>query len=295
LITYRHAAREQAIFDEWERAKVDITAGMSASSETWDHYIQALNILFLLIESELHQHGRNSQIFWIEPVVRTEVVRVRCDESGDCIATSHYGPRGEMAHIRSPGAAAVGMLADGNYYQEVLDAFLATEVAFARAHASTDLWAFLDIYSSAWTLFQLGHLDAALMLAWSLIERDLVRQIQDLLAVTTPGTLKVQRPGTTTSVAMGAKEERKHRDSIAAGKSPMAGVLLGILTGNGVSPSPDLIAAKSARDRLAHAGAAPSTGEARSGLMVGREICQRVFGLALAARLHENPHLGLTP
>jgi len=50
---------------------------MEASGSAYRQYIPALNILFTLVKSELHSHGRNTQLYWSQPIGRTDMVRVK--------------------------------------------------------------------------------------------------------------------------------------------------------------------------------------------------------------------------
>ncbi len=295
LIAYREDALEQAISADWERAKVDITAGMPASSAAWERYISALGIMFLLVESELHLHGRGNQIYWVEPVGRSSTYRPGYASDGSLARNGYYGPITEMGLVREVGAKAIGARIDGTYQPDVVGAFNDAMPMLARAFADPPLWAFLDVHSNAWTTYKLGHFDASVMMAWSLIERDLVRRAQAIATATPVGGLMRHRPHDHGPNPMPANQENALRATLAAGESPMAGRLLGLLRGHGEAINNDLLAAKDARDRLAHGGASATPAEAVAGLRAVAAIAADHFGVQLNPSLHPNAHLGLTP
>ncbi len=84
LFLYRDNALENAIIDAAEEDKnhPDPMMGgfdeiMKVSGQAYRHYIPALNIMFMLVESELHSHGRNTTLYWAQPIGRTDMVRVK--------------------------------------------------------------------------------------------------------------------------------------------------------------------------------------------------------------------------
>ncbi len=88
LFLYRDNHIEDSILEaaEKEKSSRDSMAGsidtsMSASSTAYRHYIPALNILFMLVESELHSNGRNITLYWAQPMGRTDMVRVKNAQS----------------------------------------------------------------------------------------------------------------------------------------------------------------------------------------------------------------------
>jgi hypothetical protein len=297
LLTYRHKAREEQIAAEWELAKADITQGMPASGRAWPFYVGALNIVFVLLESELHNtaQNRNHTIYWREPVARTDVVRVRYDDAGVFLGHGFYGPQTEMAIVRFHGPRSVGARVDGTYYPDLVGAFQDAMQIFDAAHADSALWSFLEVYASAWTLHAIEQTDAAVMLAWSLIERDMVQRLAALLPTIPVGNVLTQWPGSANPpTALNPGAEADLRAKITAGESPMAGRMIGALTGNGQVVDAETMTIKQARDRLAHGGARASFGESKAGLVAANSIAQRAFGIRLSPHLMPNPHLGLT-
>lgn len=297
LLAYRHDRHEDAIEKNWEAVKDDITVAFHASTVAWNHYISALNILFLLLESGMHIGGRNHYLYWVEPVGRTRVVRVRYDPSGVAQSETSFGPVTEMNLVRLEGPASVGARVDGRFNPDPIAAFQSAMPIFHRAHAEAELWAFLDVFASAWTLRALGQFDSALALAWFLVERDLVQRVGALLAQLRVGvdTVMTVEGAAGTPRGLSPKEERGLRAKMAQGESPMAGKLLGVLAGHGQVADQDTTMAKAARDRLAHGGSRVSSREAEAALRACLQIASRVFQVKLAPRLNENPELGLTP
>ena len=293
LLAYRHFAHEEKIKEGWEQAKDDITIGLPASAEAWPFYVSALNILFMLLESELHSGGRNSYIYWIPIVTRTDIVRVRYDDQGKAFSTTWHGPETEMGLQRYGGATAVGARIDGHFHGEILDAFEASMSHLEAAHSDEELWAFLSSYSASWSSLHNGLRVAALADIWVLVERRLVELMAGLLASVPSGVLSRDSSGTVKPLS--AKAEKHLRAQIARGESPMAGRMIGVLEGHGVSLWPELPTVKAARDRLAHGAAPPTFSEVRDGLLLGRSIGRERFGLEIRAKLEGNPHLGLTP
>ena len=137
LITYRHHGHEEAISQNWEEFRLDPTAPLSASEVAWAHYVQALNILFAVFESALHTNRNIDGLFWIEPVGRTDVVRIRYDEHGAALSDAAFGPRTEMGLQRRAGHESVGARIDGIYDPRVIAAFMETKATFEARARST--------------------------------------------------------------------------------------------------------------------------------------------------------------
>ena len=293
LFAYRSISHEAAIASNWELAKDDITVSMSASGEAWTHYVSALNILFMLVESELHRGGRNTYVYWVPVVTRTDIVRVRYDGSGDALSTTWHGPETEMGMQRYTGQTAVGSRIDGQFHAEVLDAFDAAMATFEQAHCNSALWSYLSAYAEGWATFHNGLKNGALIQLWSLIERRLLEITSDLLATVPVGSL--MRTTKTGVSAMSTKDETRLRGDIAAGKSPMAGIMISVLDAHGMPTWTKLSSVKGARDRLAHGGDGPGIPEVIAALEIGRSICMEKFDVEIAAKLTGNPHFGLTP
>ena len=292
LITYRHQAHEQAILENWEKAENDISMELTASSVAWPHYIQALNILFALLESALHTN-RNMQLYWIAPIARIDVVRLRYNAEGLATSTLAYGPRTEMALQRYSGAESVGARIDGFYHDDVIAAFCETSAVFERAHQDPHLWEFLNRFSTSWTSFHLGMYDSAVVLSWSLIERYLVKKVDALLAMVAEGS--VMKQTSTGSSRMSRKEETDLRAKISQGESPMAGILLSVLHAHGERIFQEILATKLARDNIAHGGTSGGSAPAVSGLQACSLIAKETFNVVLNNQSNGNAHLGLTP
>lgn len=297
LLAYRHDRYEAAVEEGWERVQSAPALGFPASTAAWNHYTSALSILFLLLESGMHTEGRNNYLYWVEPVGRTRVVRVRYNPAGQPLSQTSFGPETEMNLARVDGPTSVDLPVGGRFSPDPVAAFQSAMPVFDRAHAEPRLWAFLDVFASAWTLRALGQFDSALTLAWFLVERDLVQRVGAVLAQLRVGvdTVMTVDGAEGTPRGLSAKEEHELRTKTAQGESPMAGKLLGVLAGHGQAADQDTKMAKTARDRLAHGGSRVTSREAEAALRGCLQIASRVFQVKLAPRLNENPEIGLTP
>ena len=273
-----------------EEFRLDPTAPLSASEVAWAHYVQALNILFALFESALHTNRNIDGLFWIEPVGRTDVVRIRYDEHGAALSDAAFGPRTEMGLQRRAGHESVGARIDGIYDPRVIAAFMETKATFERAHVQPELWRFLDRFCTSWTTFHLGLFDSSVVVSWSLIERYLVSRMASLLSSVPVGGL--HRGG---KKAMKTREEKEIRDKVAKGESPMAGMMLSILKAHNEHVFPEILGTKTARDSIAHGGTSKGASFATTGLRACSLIAKEGFGVDLNNRLGANAHLGLTP
>lgn len=301
LFLYRDNAVEDAIIAaaEIDKNHPDPMLGgfdkiMKASGAAYRHYIPALNILFSLVESELHSHGRNSTIYWAQPIGRTDMIRVK-NEQLDSVKSSltNFGPVTEMQLQRFVGHISVGARIDGMFYQEVPAAFEDACKIFKKAYYDQEFWSFLEKYSNAWANYQTELYESSLAVSWSIIERDLVGQIMSLVNNTQACKLKkLDKHGSV--VGLSNKEETRIRNKLAQGESPMAGQIISILTAHQIPLHADLEQVKNARNAHQHRGAQVDPERCRDALNICSDICKREFNVELNCRLHKNAHLGIT-
>lgn len=301
LFLYRDNAIEDAII---EAAKKDIQlndpmiAGfdeiMRASSTAYKHYIPALNILFALVESELHSRGRNITLYWAQPIGRTDMVRVKNAQSpNEQSSLTTFGEVTEMQLQRFVGKVSIGARIDGGCYPDVPKAFADACSIFDEAYHNLDLWSFLEQYSNAWSNLQTELYESSLALSWSIIERDLVSQTAGLVNGLPQGNvLRTTQQGA--SQALSARDERKLRSRLAQGESPMAGTMISILRAHSVPLHPKLQTVKTARNNHQHQGALVHPQSCSDALEICADACSRVHGVGLNCRLQANAHLGIT-
>jgi len=267
---------------------------MKESSKAYQHYIPALNIIFALVESELHSNGRNSQIYWSQPIGRTEMIRVNIAQSeSENSSLTNFGPVNEMQLQRFSGNLSIGARLDGHFHQEVVEAFKDACLIFEKAFFDSHLWSFLENYANAWSNFQTQLYESSLAISWSIIERDLVAQTSSLLNQLPAGAI-YKLDSNSNIVPLPHREENRIRTKIAQGESPMVGILISILSGHHIPLSDHLQTVKQARNEHQHQGASVTAKHCREALMVCSEICKRKHSIELNCRLHANAHLGIT-
>lgn len=301
LFLYRDNTLEDSIIDaaKIDKQSADPMMGgfdviMRASSAAYRHYIPALNILFALVESELHSHGRNTTLYWSQPIGRTDMIRVKNAQSDTEISSlTNFGAVNEMQLQRFAGDLSVGARIDGMYYKEVPEAFKDACVLFEKAYNDKRLWSFLEQYANAWSNLQTELYESSLALSWSLIERDLVEQITNLFSrLSTGGVLQLSDQGAV--VPLSKKDEKRIRKKLKLGESPMAGQIVSILAAHQVSLHRHLERVKKVRNDHQHKGTPVDPECCRNALTICAEICKRVYFIELNCRLHSNAHLGIT-
>jgi hypothetical protein len=295
LFSYRHPGHENSIAKEAAShgsndEDLNVTQEFQASAAGWNHYLGALNILLLLVQSDL-QVSHNHMPYWIESVSRPMMVRYCCDSALN-VRTNYFGPSTELSVLRKGGDLAIGARIDGHFDAKLVESFRAAMPLFEAAHNQQALWSFLYRYSAAWTAHISGHFDACLMLTWSLVERDLVSQVGDILLTTVAGQVKsMDEHGALKT--LDKNQEQRLRTAIQKAESPMAGKLIGILTAHGRAPTNEVLIAKAARDKLMHGGTSAQFPESEAALKACNAIAQR-HHVHLGPRLLANAHLALT-
>ncbi len=300
LFLYRDNAIEDAIIEaaEKDKASPDPMMGgideiMSASGAAYRHYMPALNILFALVESELHCHGRNTYLYWAEPIGRTDMVRVKYAQSPtEQSSLTNFGEVNEMQIQRFGDERSIGARMDGVYYKEVPKAFMDACVTFKQAYGDNRLWSFLAQYSTAWSNLQTELYESSLSILWSLIERDLVDQASQLIAQLPAGS--VQQVTSSGIQTLSNRQESRIRAILAQGDSPMAGQLISILNAHQVSVHQYLDRVKNARNDFQHKGIPVPPDRCRDALSICSDIAQRNYSIELNCRLQANAHLGIT-
>lgn len=301
LFLYRDNALEDTIIDaaEIDKKHPDPMLGgfdeiMKASGGAYRHYIPALNILFALVESELHSHGRNSTIYWAQPIGRTDMIRFKnAILESEKSSLTNFGAVTEMQLQRFVGNISLGARIDGMFYKEVPAAFKDACEIFEKAYYDQEFWSFLEKYSNAWANLQTELYESSLALSWSIIERDLVGQITNLANNTQAGNLqKLDSHGSV--VSLSNNEENRIRNKLAQAESPMAGQIISILTAHQTPLHANLERVKDARNAHQHRGAQVDPERCRDALSICADICKREFNVELNCRLHKNAHLGIT-
>ena len=299
LLLYRcNDIEDQIINAQNISARVDdigaINARQLASSNGYKHYIAALNILFLLLESELHNNGRNNFLYWIKPITRIDLIRQKYHQEGSPPSSiTVFGPQDEMLLQRFKCKRAIGARLDGMYQADLIPAFTDATLLFESAYRNHQLWDFLLVYSNAWTNLLIELEESSLTLSWSLIERDLLYQVSQLISRIAVGSLnKMTSAGNI--VSLNSNAENDIRTKIAAGESLMAGTMIGILQAYGITLSANLNSVKSARNAHQHSGATVTFIDCKLALEICNEICSRRFSLNLNNKLIPNPHLGIS-
>ena len=301
LMLYRDNLIEEKILEAAEIDKLSsdrmmggFDAIMSASGAAYRHYIPALNVLFALVESELHRNGRNLVLYWAQPIGRTDMVRVKNAQSdSEQSSLTNFGAVNEMQIQRFADERSIGARVDGMYYKEVPGAFSDACEIFDKAYRDKQLWSFLVGYANAWTNMQTELHESSLALSWSLIERDLLEQTIDLLrALPEGGVWRLESDGTARTLT--AREEERIRTRLDDGESPMAGVMIAILLAHEIPLHDNLGRVKDARNANQHSGTSVDYQLCRDALIICADICNRVFSVDLNRNIGRNPHLGIT-
>ncbi len=194
---------------------------------------------------------------------------------------------------RLAGNASVGARIDGMYYKEIPAAFEDACRIYERAYNDGGLWSFLDTYSNAWSNLQTELHESSLALSWSIIERDLLKQLTRLINQTPAGNvMKLNNQGVTVNMTSG--EENSLRNRLSQGESPMAGKMISILTAHQIHLHADLGQVKTARNNHQHSGASVDPERCRDALRICAEACKREYSIEINCRLHANAHLGIT-
>lgn len=300
LILYRHNSIENDISTTNNKlspttdlASNDFRQAMRASSAGYRHYIPAMNIFFMLLESEMHGHGRNNTLYWIKPITKNNMVRVKNDLVADQNSSlTSFGEVTEMHLQRFVGEVSVGARIDGMFHQDVIDAFNDACQIYSMVFNDSDLWNLMEKLSSSWVSMQTELFESSLALSWSIIERDLVSQLRTLLSSIPSGSLMKLHNNVPTS--MSSIEETGLRNKITAGDSPMAGKMISILNAHSISLHGKLNNVKQIRNNQQHSGASVTFNNCVDALEICIEVAKRVHNLELNFRLQPNAHLGIT-
>ena len=265
-----------------------------ASLSAYEHYLPALNIFFLIFESELHSNGRNSTIFFMTPIRKKDLLRIKEKRANSKPSSlTNFGPYTEQQRQRFTGAISLNANLSGHYAPSLVPAFKTAALIFEKALNESQLWNFLEQYSQAWTSYQSEMYNSSLSVCWSLIERDLFEQTRDLLNSLQTGQVK-ELDDQNTPQLMRPRQENRLRAKINNGDSPMAGRMINILQANGVTLHTSLDSVKTARNNFQHSGVNISRTENKDALLICRSICSSNFGIELNCNLHPNSHLGVT-
>ena len=300
LFLYRDNAIEEGII-EAQRSENEssdhlsnVNAVFSASGSGYRHYVPALNILFLLIESEMHSNGRNNYLYWVKPIARIDLVRQKYQQEGSAPSSiTSFGPIDEMLIQRFSCKDSIGARIDGIYHKDLVGAFNDASTIFEKVYYNSELWKFLLTYSNAWTNLLTELQDSSMTLSWSLIERDLQYQVSQLIPGIAVGSLQMLNHNGTLR-ALSNSQETTIRNKISAGGSLMAGQMIGILEANGVQLHANLNTVKDARNNQQHQGIPVNYLNCQQSLEICKEICQRRFSIVLNNKLQPNPHLGIS-